>query len=224
MVFSDDSTLLNATPPKSHRHLPLNLLSILVRLTAFPTEQAELNAWWVPELGTKPPKPKYVKKKISAGGIEANDEDDEVIEDLKENTNEDADWRKFFDSPDDAQSATSTQPRARLHTLTIHQSLHSLESHRAVFTRAWLTLLPRLTVEDDTSASKELVLRALNVMHRGVLPHLTRAVLVMDWVGSCIDYGGPGIISPARIITDEYFRRCSWFAGLQRVVHPRERL
>ncbi|KAF8329231.1 CBF/Mak21 family-domain-containing protein [Amanita rubescens] len=186
----DAATLLNATPPKTHRHLPSNLLSILVRLTTFPTEQAELSEWWVPELGTKPPKPKYVKKKISAGGIEVSDEEDEVMEDLEENTNENDDWRKFFDSPDDAQSATSAQPRARLHTLTIHQSLHSLESHRAVFTRAWLTLLPRLTVEDDTSASKEQVLRALNVMHRGVLPHLTRAVLVMDWVGSCIDYGG----------------------------------
>ena len=205
MILYDDSTLLNSTPPKSHRHLPSNLLSILVRLTTFPTEQAELNAWWVPELGTKPPKPKYVKKKSSVGGIGANDEEDEVMEDMEENANDDDDWRKFFDSPDDVQNAASAQPRARLHTLTIHQSLHSLESHRAVFTRAWLTLLPRLTVEDETSASKELVLRALNVMHRGVLPYLTRSVLVMDWVGSCIDYGETSVISHDRITADEFF-------------------
>jgi hypothetical protein len=31
--------------------------------------------------------------------------------------------------------------------------------------------------------------RALNVMHRGVMPHLTRAVLVMDWVAGCVDFG-----------------------------------
>ncbi|CAK5270198.1 unnamed protein product [Mycena citricolor] len=27
-------------------------------------------------------------------------------------------------------------------------------------------------------------------MHRGVIPHLTRPVLVMDWVGECVDLGG----------------------------------
>ena len=163
-----------------------------MRLSTFPTEQSELNAWWVPELGIKPPKPKYVKKKPSPGIAvnEPDDDVDEVMEDGEENQDEADDWRKFFDEPppNDA-SAGSSQPRARLHTLTIHQSLHSLASHRAVFTRAWLTLLPRLIVQNDTSTSKGLVLRALNVMHRGVLPHLTRAILVMDWVGSCVDYG-----------------------------------
>ena len=201
-IFFHHRTLLTATPPNSHLHLPSNLLSILVRLSTFPTEQSELNAWWVPELGIKPPKPKHVKKKSSPGGIAINepddddDDDDEVMEDKEENQDEADDWRKFFDepSPNDAR-AGSSQPRARLHTLTIHQSLHSLASHRAVFTRAWLTLLPRLTVQNNTSTSKELVLRALNVMHRGVLPHLTRAILVMDWVGSCIDYGEMGINS-----------------------------
>jgi len=34
-------------------------------------------------------------------------------------------------------------------------------------------------------------MRALNVMHRGVLPHLTRPILVMDWVSTCVDFGGP---------------------------------
>ena len=207
LFLSYDRTLLNATPPKSQLHLPSNLLSILVRLSTFPTEQSELNAWWVPELGIKPPKPKYVKKKSSPGGIAINepddDDDDEVMEDREANQDEADDWRKFFDepSPNEA-SAGSSQSRARLHTLTIHQSLHSLASHRAVFTRAWLTLLPRLTVQNDTSTSKELVLRALNVMHRGVLPHLTRAILVMDWVGSCVDYGETSISTFDGIIPD----------------------
>lgn len=35
-----------------------------------------------------------------------------------------------------------------------------------------------------------LVARALVVLHHGVIPHLTRAVLIMDWVGSCVDHGG----------------------------------
>ncbi|KAK7057756.1 ribosome biogenesis protein Noc4 [Favolaschia claudopus] len=149
---------------------PANLLAILEGLTTFPTEKAELNAWWVSELGTKP---KPSKKKAS----------DDVSSDEEPETEEaEDDWRKFFE--DDVTTEKSTKPSARLHKLTIHQSLHSLASHRAVFTRAWLALLPRL------SGDKSLSSRALNVMHRGVMPHLTRPVLIMDWVGGCVDHGG----------------------------------
>jgi len=66
--------------------------------------------------------------------------------------------------------------------------LHSLGSHRAVFTRAWLTLLPHLSGRSDIF--KALATRALNIMHRGILPHLTRPLLVMDWIGECVDLGG----------------------------------
>ncbi|TRM62303.1 CBF/Mak21 family-domain-containing protein [Schizophyllum amplum] len=109
---------------------------------------------------------------------------------------DDDDWRKFFDDEPAAKDAKTPAVSARLHNMTIHQSLHSLSSHRAVFTRAWLTLLPRLTVRDDPETSRALAVRALNVMHRGVLPHLTRAVLVMDWIAACVDYGGsPGLLA-----------------------------
>ncbi|KAF6748121.1 hypothetical protein DFP72DRAFT_1146703, partial [Ephemerocybe angulata] len=148
-----------------------NLLSILERLNTFPTDKEELNSWWVAELGAKPPKP----KKTSAN--EDSDDDDEPTP----NAEEEDDWRKFFDEP--APTDSKKAPSARLHKLTVHQSLHTLASHRAVFTRAWLGLLPRLT---DASAA----VRALNVMHRGVLPHLTRAVLVMDWIAGWVDGGG----------------------------------
>lgn len=95
---------------------------------------------------------------------------------------DDDDWRKFFD--DHSKRDTNKKaPSARLHKLTIHESLHSLHSHRAVFTRAWLVLLPHL------STDQHLASRALSVMHRGVLPHLTRPVLAMDWVGACVDLG-----------------------------------
>ena len=99
-----------------------------------------------------------------AGGIvvsEADNDDDkeeeEVMEDGEENQDEGNDWRIFFGepSPDDA------------------TSVHSLTLHCAVFLRAWMTLLPRLTAQNDTSTSKEIVVRALNVMHRGVLSRLT---------------------------------------------------
>ena len=173
--------MLNTHSSSDYPNLPVNLLSILERLTTFPTEPSELNAWWVEELGTKPPKPKASKK-----GIADEDEEDEE-ENQKSGDDDDDDWRKFFD--EEPAKTTDGKPKgsgARLHQLTIHQSLHSLPSHRAVFTRAWLTLLPRLSAAGNIEKNTT---RALNLMHRGVLPHLTRAILVMDWIGACVDMG-----------------------------------
>ena len=184
-------------------HTPANLLSILECLNTFPTEQAELNTWWISELGSKPKSPPSRKSKSKGQDNLKDEESDEEIETKDEGEEEEDDWRKFFDDPTPTPSSTSSGPKKRLHKLTVHQSLHSLSSHRAIFTRAWLTLLPTLSGEGTGSATREtgedrkeetrkLPARALNVMHRGVMPHLTRAVLVMDWVAGCVDFGAFG--------------------------------
>ncbi|CDO68995.1 hypothetical protein BN946_scf184834.g2 [Trametes cinnabarina] len=161
--------------------LPGNLLSILERLTTFPTKASELNSWWVEEFGTKPPKPKRSaneddddEEEADAEGADAGDEDD---------------WRKFFDEPPAKPAGEKKGITARVHTLTIHQSLHSLAAHKAVFTRAWLSLLPQLS-RGSLEQTKAYSLRVLNVLHRGVIPHLTRPILIMDWVSSSVDHGG----------------------------------
>ncbi|KAI0343197.1 ribosome biogenesis protein Noc4 [Trametopsis cervina] len=178
----ESAGLLTAYSRQDHPHAAENLLLLLEKLNTFPTESSEINKWWVEELSARPPKPKTHA---------ANDEDDEEIVDASPEDEENVDdWRKFFDEPDEKDAKeTPKAPSVRLHKLTIHQSLHSLPSHKAVFTRTWLTLLPLLSsgsIEDRNA----LAARALNVMHRGVMPHLTRAVLAMDWVSSCVDYGG----------------------------------
>ncbi|KAF7365435.1 Ribosome biogenesis protein Noc4 [Mycena venus] len=165
-------TLITNASVSEHPDLPANLLAIMEGLNTFPTEKEELNAWWVSELGAKPPKPKPSQKRRE--GDDAADDD----------------WRKFFEDDTASKDADKKKPGARLHKLTIHQSLHSLPSHRAVFTRAWLALLPKLSAVRDVEKSKSLSSRALSVMHRGVMPHLTRPVLIMDWVGGCVDHGG----------------------------------
>ncbi|KAJ7244754.1 CBF/Mak21 family-domain-containing protein [Mycena haematopus] len=178
-------TLITTASLSEHPHLPANLLAILEGLNTFPTEKEELNTWWVSELGAKPPKPKPSKNTSAGADDMSSDEEPD-----KEGEEADDDWRKFFE--DDAEASKDSKaktPTARLHKLTIHQSLHSLPSHRAVFTRAWLALLPKLSAR-DVEKSKSLASRALNVMHRGVMPHLTRPVLIMDWVGGCVDHGG----------------------------------
>lgn len=173
-------------PPASSPNLAVNLLSILERLATFPTEQSELNAWWVIELGAKPPKPKKSKKGPTDAGSASDEE-----ELKKDDDDENDDWRKFFEDEPVVSEDGKTKSGLRLHQMTVHQSLHSLSSHRAVFTRAWLSLLPRLSVPGSSEQSKALAVRALNLMHRGVLPHLTRPILVMDWIGSCVDLGKP---------------------------------
>ncbi|KAG5222626.1 CBF-domain-containing protein [Salix suchowensis] len=160
-----------------------NLLAILSRLATFPTDPSELNSWWISELGAKPKRTTHKKKlKGKNSTVDNDDSEDDGVPPKREDgeDEEDDDWRKFFDEPaDDGEGSASKSKSgggARVYKMNMHQSLHSLASNRAVFTRAWLTLLPRLSEPGGTS-TKVLVTRALNVMHRGVLPHLTRAVL-----------------------------------------------
>ncbi|KAH9994722.1 CBF/Mak21 family-domain-containing protein [Russula vinacea] len=154
---------VSSSSPNTNAHVPENLLSFLERLESFPVAQSELKSFWTPT--------------DSEHDDSGTDDESDSIKD---------DWRKFFDEVEKPKKAS--EPSMRLHQMTVHQSLYSLPSHRAVFTRLWLRLLPRLS--DNERNGSALSLRALNILHRGVLPHLTRAVMVMDWVGGCVDYGG----------------------------------
>jgi U3 small nucleolar RNA-associated protein 19 len=160
----------------TNAHVPENLLSFLERLESFPVAQSDLKSFWVEELQPKPAKSKKGTPTNSELRNSGTDDESDSLED---------DWRKFFDEMEKPKKAS--EPSMRLHQMTVHQSLHSLASHRAVFTRLWLRLLPRLS--DNERGGSALSLRVLNVLHHGVLPHLTRAVMVMDWVGGCVEYG-----------------------------------
>ncbi|ELU43204.1 ribosome biogenesis protein Noc4 [Rhizoctonia solani AG-1 IA] len=157
----------NSVPPQ----VVENLLSFLERLKTMPTEAAELNAYWIIELGTKPPKTPH-------GPNPPGDEPEEPTPADQD------DWRTFFDDAPSAKSATPKSNQARVHTLSTHQCLHSLSSHRAQFSACWMTLLPHI------ASSPSLAARALAVLHRGVMPHMDKPVRLMDWVGGCVDFGG----------------------------------
>lgn len=174
------STFVSKRQPDTHPHVAENFLSILERLKRFPIDPPDINEWWIPQLGKKPLPPKPSKGSVPH---EAEEEEPEIPE------GDEDDWRKFFEELDTADKTKKTGPNPRLHKMTVHQSLHSLQSHRAVFSRAWMALLPRLSRSGDVEATKALATRVLNIMHGGVMPRLTRPVLIMDWIGSCVDYG-----------------------------------
>ncbi|KAL5522419.1 hypothetical protein ACEPAG_8435 [Sanghuangporus baumii] len=190
--------LENATLVASYPYFPANALSILEKLSGIPSLsdpnfRFSKEQFWIEALGNKP--------KLSKKGTSTQPSESESETDSDERKEDPDDWRAFFEDPkpDSGKKSTGTRGR-RLYTLPIHAQLHAPAAHRAVFTRAWLALLPLLsrggevfftergTEEDQESLA--LVARALVVLHRGVLPYLTRAVLIMDWVSSCVDHGG----------------------------------
>ncbi|THH14571.1 hypothetical protein EW146_g5773 [Bondarzewia mesenterica] len=180
----DSQPILSTYPPRKYPHVRENMLSVLESLASFPTKPSDLKAWYITELGVKPPSSKIASKTDKSTSDPDSDSDEQSSAAAED------DWRTYFDEPDTSKASTKiTGPSTRLNKLTIHQSLHSLSSHRAVFTRLWLTMLPQLS-SDGEDISSALSMRALNVMHRGVMPHLTKAIMVMDWVGACVDYGG----------------------------------
>jgi len=205
------STVLSKYPSTEYPQLLDNLLSIMEKLTTFPTDPSELNTWWVEELGAKPPKHRSAKGATEEEDPESADE------------NHEDDWRNFFDEDASTKDTKTKGIKGRAHTLTFHQSLHSLQAHRAVFTRTWLNFLPHLS-SVSTSSNRALTTRALNIMHRGVLPHLTRPVLVMDWISACVDLGEATFMGWTIWLLRRSARRNSWTFSTQRSVHPNARL
>ena len=199
----------------THPHVTENFLSILERLKRFPSERSDINQWWISQLGKKPEPPKQSK------GLPP-DEDEEGVSEVPEA--EEDDWRKFFDEPEPTDKSKKTGPSPRLYKMTVHQSLHSLQSHRAVFSRAWMTLLPHLSRGGDIEATKALAVRVLNVMHGGVMPRLTRPVLIMDWIGSCVDYGKRSPFLCPHHADICWPRRNDWPVGFKCPIHPHPRL
>lgn len=183
-ILLDKQELLSQFPS-----MPANALSLLEKLTSVPTDASAPQQFWIEGLGSKPKSSR--KKSGGDGGVSSDDEGDQATD---PKANGEDDWRAFFDDPKPSDASKKPKGKARrIHTMSIHEQLHALAAHRAVFTKCWLTLLPLLArsseEDDEDQMNLVLVTRALNVLHRGVMPHLTRAVLIMDWVAGCVDYG-----------------------------------
>ena len=197
----------NAALVASNPYIPSNALSVLEKLGEMPPSSDSdftfsKEQFWLEGLSSRP---KLRKKRKTASSSESESESDAEVGGAKSDPD---DWRAFFEDtrPDTSKKSKSKSKDPgggrRLYTLPIHAQLHTPAAHRAVFTRAWLALLPLLSrggevfisekkrSEEEDQEGLTLVARALVVLHRGVLPYLTRAVLIMDWVSSCVDHGG----------------------------------
>ncbi|KAF8761080.1 CBF/Mak21 family [Rhizoctonia solani] len=145
-------------------------LVLLERLKTMPTEAAELNAYWIIELGTKPPKTPH-------GPNPPGDEPEEPTPADQD------DWRTFFDDAPSAKSATQNPIRL--------ECIHSQRTN--VFTRSRPSR-PIFCLLDDPASSHRIIAitrgACIGGLASGVMPHMDKPVRLMDWVGGCVDFGG----------------------------------
>ncbi|KAF7771073.1 hypothetical protein Agabi119p4_7047 [Agaricus bisporus var. burnettii] len=125
------ATLLNKHP--NHPTLHLNLLSILERLTTFPTEPTELNAWWVAEMGNPPYKRNRSKSHGDALNMEVGEskkKDKKDEDEGSDNDDDDDDWRKYFEeepvAPEHRAPRYITAPRSSSPRHGLGECMHRL--------------------------------------------------------------------------------------------------
>ena len=147
-------------PPQS---LLETVLWTLERLAQVPSRQKDIHSFFLPNFAHK-----------TSMHVEDADMDDPIEED---------DWRAYFDDLDSPKAGPSEVKERRASKVPIHEALHSVKAHRVQFTYAWLSFLQYI------KSSPQLSSRVLAMLHRGVMPHLTRPVLLMDWIVACVDFG-----------------------------------
>lgn len=132
-----------------------------------PTSSSELNEWFCATPTVKAHKPLSSKKRKA---------DDERPGDGSTGVF-DSSSSESEPEPDLVTSLNSQQRKRNLPPLL------SLVAHRRAFQDCWLAALA-LPIHDDDSK------RALVMLHRQVLPHMTEPRRLMDWLVDCADVGG----------------------------------
>lgn len=164
----------------------------LVPLTNLPKIQDDLNAFFVPALAETPRssnEPSSSKK--MKGGKAAKSKKGKGKETELDAT---PDWMAFYESGSEGEEEEApsvkagTKRRTRASQLSIHASVHSIQSHQTVYSMCWETVLGRVTLDDYW------IRRVLVGLHgeKGILGNMKaeRRVRLTDWLGSLIDGGG----------------------------------
>lgn len=161
---SSSSKTATTTAPIPAR-LSANLITLLESLTTMPTSPSELNSFWCSTpLILKAPKPAASKKRKALDDPVANDGSTGV-----------------FDSSSESEAEPEQKLTSR-ETKKLVPALLSLSAHRKVFQECWLSVLG-LPMEEGEAK------RVLVILHRQVLPHMTDAKRLMDWLVDCADAG-----------------------------------
>lgn len=102
-----------------------NALAILCPLSNLPQKPDDINTFFCSHLST-PPASATPKTKKSKKGVDAAP----------------ADWTAYYDSPSEDEDETPTgKKRKRTRFMSVHEGIHSVESHKQVFTAVWIEVL-----------------------------------------------------------------------------------
>lgn len=157
------SYLLQERPDPPQSILETTLWA-MERLTQVPSCQNDIHSFFLPDFA-------HETTVLHSEDVDMDD------------TTEEDDWRAYFDEPDHSKPGPSEMKERRASKVPIHEALRSVKAHRVQFTYSWLSLLRYI------KNSPQLSSRVLAILHRAVMPHLTRPVLLMDWIVACVDFG-----------------------------------
>jgi U3 small nucleolar RNA-associated protein 19 len=95
-----------------------------------------------------------------------------------------------YDSPssDEEDPSPGTKRRVPTSQLSLHASIHSIQSQIGTYTTLWETVLSKIALDENWTR------RILVALHgeNGILGHMRgdRRVRVADWLGGLVDRGG----------------------------------
>ncbi len=133
-IIESFTTTSTSVPPS----LATTTLSLLLPLQNLPQKTEDINEFFIPTLST-PPSGFQPTKKLKTAEGEKKDKKKPGVAD---------DWMAYYESSEDSSDEGTAgsaggkgKKRKRVNRRGIHWSVWSVESHRKVFTSAWLGLL-----------------------------------------------------------------------------------
>ncbi|PWN90096.1 CBF-domain-containing protein [Acaromyces ingoldii] len=219
-AFCRDVTAQLSKPPPSisqRSDVRSKAMSMMLLLTAIPTQAADLNEFFVPALARAPPglNKKAKSKKKGPKFAEDGGSDDENGDGGGDDEDDLADW--FSDSDNEGRSKevkqlkkrddiaglgsaavsaneASQQQRRLKRNPPLLEAIHSLRAQKSAFSKAWLAVLLVSRDAEGNALRGELSLaqthEALVRIHSQILPHLVKPNLLHDFLVDCLDAGG----------------------------------
>ncbi|WWC67460.1 uncharacterized protein I206_101368 [Kwoniella pini CBS 10737] len=165
-----------------------NLLAQLGPLVNLPKTPEDINTFYISTF-TEPPTTKSLNKKLKKnnkkGKLRYKGEIDELPSWMKEYESENSDSEE--EQEQEGKKGTK-RIREKVSTLSIHQSVYSLQSHKTQYTNLWENVLSYLKLDDFW------IRKILIGLHGeyGILGHFKpeRRLRIADWLSTLVDNGG----------------------------------
>ncbi|WWC58943.1 uncharacterized protein I303_101488 [Kwoniella dejecticola CBS 10117] len=174
---------------------PTNLLAQLGPLVNLPKQSEDINAFYIPSFSEPPSQSslstsKRAKKSAKKGKLRYKGEIDELPAWMKEYESEGSESEEEEPNQKGKKGTVGggKRQREKVSTLSIHQSVYSLQSHKTQYTNLWENVLSYLKLDDFW------IRKILVGLHGeyGIMGHFKpeRRLRIADWLSTLVDGGG----------------------------------